>query len=129
MKTYTFPTCGSFGQGDAWDGEFDFALSDRNAKRLEASARKEPRSRCDYLEDDPEIADIAEKVLKAAMKEDYQNLLQDKSFVREQREWYEEETGEKNQADSTIVEWYLDSTTFYVNYPKELWNLEKDDNK
>lgn len=119
MKTYKFPTQGSFGQGDAWDGEFTFALSDRQAKRLEESARKESRYMCS-MEDDPEIADIYEKVLKAAIKEDFKNLLNDKDFVREQREWYEDETGSKGHADSTVVRWYLSETSYDVMYPKEL---------
>jgi hypothetical protein len=129
MKTYTFPVCGSFGKGDSWDGEFDFVLSDRDAKRLEESARKENRSMWEYLDEDPEIADIEEKVRKAAKRNDYQNLLKDKYFVKEQREWYEEETGKKNHADSTIVKWYMDGTSYSVMYPKELWNLVEDDDE
>lgn len=123
MKTYTFPTGGSFGGGDSWEGEFTFALSDRDAKRLEASARKEPRG---WMDEDPEIADIMEKVRKAAYKENIRVLLEDKDFVREQREWYEDQTGNKGRADSTIVKWYMEDTSFGVMYPEELQDLETD---
>ena len=121
MKTYTFPIGGSFGGGDGWDGIFDYTLSDRDAQRLEESARKEPREWCS-LDDDPEIADIEEKVRKAARKRDFDNLMEDKDFVREQREWYENDHP-KGHADSTIIKWYLSETSYSVYYPKELQNL------
>ncbi|MBR3538698.1 MAG: hypothetical protein IKN79_06465 [Eubacterium sp.] len=121
MKSYTFPTGGSFGGGDSWEGIFDYELSNRDAKRLEDSARKEPR---EWLEDDPEIADIMEKVTRAAYRENIRVLVGDKSFVAEQREWYEDETGKKGHADSTIIKWYMEGTSFSVKYPEELQNLE-----
>ncbi len=124
MKTYTFPTGGSFGKGDSWEGEFTYTLSDRNAKRLEASAREEPH---EWLDEDPEIEDIFEKVKKAAYRENIRVLLDDKGFVREQREWYEDETGKKGHADSTIVKWYMEGTSFGVMYPEELQNLIEDE--
>lgn len=120
MKTYTFPTGGSFGKGDSWEGEFDFALSNRDAKRLEESARKEPRG---WLDEDPEIADIYEKVRKAAYRDNIRTLLEDQDFVDEQREWYEDETGNKNHADSTVIKWYMEGTTFGVMYPEELQDI------
>ncbi len=124
MKTYTFPTGGSFGKGDSWEGEFTFSLSDRDAKRLEASARKESR---EWLDEDPEIADIEEKVRKAAYRENIRVLMEDKDFVQEQREWYEDETEKKGHADSTIIKWYMEGTSFGVMYPEELQNLDEDE--
>ena len=55
MKTYSFLAGGSAGKGDTWSYDFDYELTDEEAERLEASARKEPRWR---LEEDPEISDI-----------------------------------------------------------------------
>ena len=120
MKTYKFPTGGSFGGGDSWEGIFTYALSDRAAKRLEESAKKEPRYN---LDEDPEIADIYEKVLKAAYRENIRTLLEDEDFVEEQREWYEDETGNTGRADSTVIKWYMEGTTFDVMYPVELQNI------
>lgn len=124
MKTYTFPTGGSFGGGDSWEGAFDFALSNRDAKRLEESARKEPRG---WLDEDPEIADIYEKVRKAAYRDNIRTLLEDQDFVDEQREWYEDETGNKNHADSTVIKWYMEGTSFSVMYPEELQDIAEED--
>ncbi len=124
MKTYTFPTGGSFGKGDSWEGEFEYALSNRDAKRLEESARKEPRG---WLDEDPEIADIYEKVRKAAYRDNIRTLLEDQDFVDEQREWYEDETGNMNHADSTVIKWYMEGTTFGVMYPEELQDIVDED--
>jgi hypothetical protein len=122
MKTYTFPTQGSFGKGDSWDGEFTFTLSDDEAKRLQESARKESRYWCS-LSDDPDIADIEAKVLKASREKDIRNMLKDKELVQEQREWYEDDVGEE-ASDKEVIEWYLDQTSYEIMYPEELQQLE-----
>ena len=121
MKRYTFPTGGSFGKGDSWEGAFDFALTDEEANRLEASARKEPR---EWLNEDPEIADIEEKVRSAAYMANVKELLKDKEFVHEQRVYFEKETGEKGAADLVIIRWYMEGTSFGVMYPEELQELD-----
>ncbi len=123
MKTYVFPTGGSFGKGDSWEGEFTFALSDKDAKRLEASAREEPRG---WLDEDPEIADIEAKVKRAAYMANVKELAEDKEFVQEQREYYEKATGQKGEADLTVIRWYMEGTSFGVMYPEELQDLEDD---
>ena len=116
MKTYTFPVGGSFGKGDSWDGIFDFALTDEEAARLEASARKEPH---EWMDEDPEISDIMEKVIAAARENDIQNMMDDKDLVREQREWYEDDH-EAGASDRTVIEWYMDGTSYNAMYPEEL---------
>ena len=124
MKTYTFPTGGSFGNGDTWEGIFDFTSTDEEAARLEASARKEPRS---WMEEDPEISDIREKVKEAAYEDNIRTLVEDKSFVKEQREWYEDENEEEGVSDRAIIEWYMDGTSFDIMYPQELQDLESEE--
>lgn len=123
MKSYVFPTGGSFGGGDSWEGEFTFALSDKDAKRLEASAKEEPRG---WLDEDPEIADIEEKVRRAAYMANVKELMKDKEFVREQRGNYEKETGQKGATDLEIIRWYMEGSSFGVMYPEELQELEED---
>ena len=123
MKTYIFPVGGSFGKGDSWDGEYEIALTNKEAKLLEESA-KEYNDGFAWLSDDPILKDIAWKVEHEAYKQDYRQLLADKDFVREQREWYEDHNP-KGHADSTIVKWYLDQTSFHAGYPKELDKVEE----
>lgn len=119
MKTYTFPTGGSFGKYNSWSGAFDFTLTDEEATRLEASANKEPRG---WMDEDPEIADIKEKIIKAAREEDIKNMLTDKSFVLEQRKYYEEHH-KKSVSDREVIEWYMDGTSYGVMYPEELQEI------
>ncbi len=117
---YVFPTGGSFGSGDTWEGEFAFELSDEDAERLEASAREKPRG---WLDEDPEIADIEENVRRAAYMANVKELVKDKEFVREQRGCYEKATGIKGAADLTIIRWYMEGRSFGVMYPVELQEL------
>ena len=42
MKTYAFFVGGCAGKGDTWSYDMDVELTDEEAERLEASARKEP---------------------------------------------------------------------------------------
>ncbi len=120
MKKYVFPTSGSFGSGDSWEGEFAFELSDQDAERLEASAREEPRG---WLNEDPEIADIEENVRRAAYMANVKELVRNGDFVQEQRECYEKATGLKEAADLTIIRWYMEGASFGVMYPVELQEL------
>jgi len=123
MRTYTFPVGGSFGKGDSWDGTFDFTMTDEEASRLEASARKEPR---EWMDEDPEIEDIMDKIISASREHDIQNMLRDKDMVREQREWYED-NHEEGASDREVIEWYMDGTSYGVMYPEELQLLGGDD--
>ena len=126
MKTYTFPVGGSFGKGDSWEGAFDFTLTDEESTRLEASAHKEPRG---WMDEDPEISDIMEKIIAASCEQDIQNMLKDKDFISEQREWYADSHDNTDVTDREIVEWYMDGTSYGVMYPEELQDIlhEEDD--
>ena len=117
MKTYTFPVGGSFGKGDSWDGDFTFTLTDEEAERLERSANKEPR---EWMDEDPEISDIMEKVISASREEDIRNMMKDKDIVEEQREWYADSHDDDNVSDREIIEWYINGTSYNAMYPKEL---------
>lgn len=121
MKTYCFPYGGSFGPRDSWDGSNEVELSDRDAKRLVTSAKKEPRWR---LDEDPEISDIYDKVSRRLFKKELEELLNDEYRIQELREDYESEYGRRKISDRGLAEKYLDGTTFNINYPEELQNLE-----
>ncbi len=121
MKKYVFPTGGSFGSGDTWEGEFAFELSDQDADRLEASAREKPRG---WLDEDPEIADIEENVRRAAYMANVKELVMNKGFIQEQRAEYEKTTEAKGADDLAIIRWYMENISFRVMYPEELRDLE-----
>ena len=123
MKKYVFPTGGSYGSGDSWEGEFAFELSDQDAERLEASAREKPRG---WLDEDPEIADIEEKVRRAAYMANVKELVKDKEFVREQRAEYEKATGAKGADDLAIIRWYMEGKSFGIMYPVKLYELDEE---
>ena len=120
MKAYLFPYGGSFGPGDSWEGANKVELTDKEAERLEASAKLKPRRE---LKEDPEIADIYKKVYRKLYKHDLDELLEDEYRMEELREDYEEENGMRRISDKTLAERYLEETTFNVFYPEELQNL------
>ena len=59
MKSYTF----EFGNA-LWNADITVELPDRDAARLEASARKAPRR---WLDEDPAIADIYKEIRKCTV--------------------------------------------------------------
>ena len=122
MKRYTFPYGGSFGKGDSWDGENEVELTDEEAVRLEASARKEPRW---HLDEDPEIDDIYEKVYAFLYNHDIETLMNDKYWIEERRSDREYE-GKEPISDREMVEEYMDETSFNVCYPEELQDLSEE---
>ena len=119
MKMYSFPYGGSFGKGDSWDGENEVELTDEEAARLEASARKEPRW---HLDEDPEIDDIYEKVYAFLYNHDIETLMNDKYWIEERRSDREYE-GKEPISDREMAEEYMDETSFNVCYPEELQEL------
>ena len=68
MKTYAFFVGGCAGKGDTWDYDLEVELTDEEAERLEASARKGSRW---HLNEDPEISDIYDKVYDRQRKTDW----------------------------------------------------------
>jgi len=122
MKKYTFPYGGSFGKGDSWDGENEFELTDEEASRLEASARKESRW---HLDEDPEISDIYDKVYAFLYNNDIETLMKDKYWIEERRRDREYE-GKEPISDRELAEEYMDETSFNVCYPEELQDLEEE---
>ena len=139
MIIYSFFVGGSAGKGDTWDYDFDYELTDEEAARLEASARKEPRF---YLNEDPEISDIYEKVYAAAYENELDNVYDD--FIEELRDEYlsdDDNYGRPEysnelgcwikkalpRTDREFAEQYFENLSFNVCYPRELQDLGPDD--
>lgn len=138
MKTYAFFVGGNAGKGDTWDYDLDVELTDEEAERLEASARKEPRW---HLNEDPEISDIYHKVHAAMMENEISNVPDDlldeeiDDFLSDDDNWedpeYDEEQGcwIKKTIPMTKREMairYLDRFSFSCCYPHELLDLEQE---
>ncbi len=137
MKSYAFFVGGSAGKGDTWSYDFKFDLTDEEADRLEASARKEPRW---HLDEDPEISDIYNKVYAAAYENELKNI--DSSIISDELDSYlsDDENYEEPEycdelgcwikrakpiSDRELAEEYFDGLTFDVCYPENLQNLEE----
>ncbi len=117
MKKYTFPYGGSFGSGDSWDNEIDVELTNKNAARLEQSARKKSRW---HLDEDPEISDIYDLVYKKAYNQELRNI---PDFILDElrRDNYRGSTKVSNRK---LAKEYLEDSTFSVSYPEELQDLD-----
>ena len=116
MKTYTFPYGGNIGL-ESWESEIDVDLTDEEAERLEASAMKEERWR---LNEDPEIADICEKVHKLIFEENKRMMMED-GRIDEVREIDDNE----ELSDDEIVD--DEMGTWHAFYPADLQDLEEDE--
>ena len=116
MKVFTFPYGGSFGGGDTWGNTIDIELTNKDAARLEASARQEARY---DLDEDPEISDIHDLVYKKAYNQEIRNI---PHFILDERrrDYYHGNT--RISYHKLAVE-YLDDSTFRVRYPEELQGL------
>ncbi len=136
MKTYAFFAGGSAGKSDTWSYDFDFELTDEEATRLEASARKEPRWR---LDEDPEISDIYEKVYAAVYENEIKNVERDiildirNEYLSDDENYEDPEycneldcwiKRAKPISDRALAEEYFDRFTFHVNYLLNLQDLE-----
>ena len=136
MKTYAFFVVGCAGKGDTWSYDLDVELTDEEAERLEASARKEPRWR---LEEDPEISDIYDKVYEALLENEIKNVDEDHiadeldDYLSDDDNWedpeYSDELGCWIKKAVPITERelairYLDGYTFNACYPQDLQSLE-----
>lgn len=142
MKIYDFFVGGSAGKGDTWSYEISVELTDEEAARLEASARKEPRW---HLDEDPEISDIYDKVYAVGMDNELENYMEtdlyeeDLQDYLDEAEWGEPEYSEefgcwikklKAGTEKEIAEeLFLDRYTFNVCYPSELQDLEVEEDQ
>lgn len=120
MKTITFPYYISFGKLDSISCEIELSISDKDAKRLERSAKEGGRFR---LNEDEDLSDLYEKINQEIILAEKEALLSDPSPVKDFLSW------EEDYDDSWIIEeqidHYLEELVIGINYPVELQLLEK----
>ena len=103
MKDYVFPYSARLGKLDFVDSEIAVSISNKDANRLESSARE--GGKYDLL-DEPELYCVFEKVYSAIMKREAAVLRED------------------NELSRTEIEEYLDELSIKICFPKELQMLE-----
>lgn len=124
MKTYVFPYGGSTGPGDTWDSSIEFELTEEEAKRLEASARAEPRW---HLDEDETISDICQKIEQFVFEENKQIMRKDGRLKEARETWkylHDDADGETPSDDELVSE---EMGTWHVCYPEELEYLERNE--
>ena len=120
MRTYVFPYGGTIGKCETWDSEIEFELTDEEAERLEASARKEPRW---HLNEDEAISDICKKIEAFILEENKRIMIED-GRLDELREEWEDADKEDIPSDDELVD--EDMGMWHVMYPEELQDLEEE---
>ena len=120
MKVYTFPYGGSTGQGDTWDSEIDYELTDKEATRLEASAKAEPRW---YLDEDDAISDIYNMISQFIFDENKRMMIMSGSLkeARETWEYFHRDEANTPSDDELVKE---EMGNWHVCYPKGLQLLD-----
>ena len=116
MKSFVFPYYVSFGKLDSVSCEIEIALSDKNAKRLERSAKEGGRFR---LDEDQEISDIYDRVFDAILLLEKQTILSDSSLLDDALSWYDEYVPGEPVSEE-LLDRYLDDLTIGINYPESL---------
>lgn len=117
MKIYVFPYGGSFGGGDSWDNTIEFGLTNKEADRLEESARGKARWE---FGGDPTVSDIYVKVYKAAYNQEIRNV---PIFILDElrRDKYH---GSQRISNRKLAKEYLEDTSLSVFFPDELLERE-----
>ncbi len=113
MKTYCFPIGGTQGKHEYWDGAMDIAISDKDAIRLEASARK---AKGLHFDEDPAVQDIYERVRKKIIREQTEEL-KNIGRLEELRE-FNPEWSDDDLVDEEMGFWS-------IGYPEELVGTEE----
>lgn len=104
MKEYVFPYSACFGKLDSVDSEIEVSISNKDASKLEKSAKEGDKYN---LMDEPELCHVYYKVYSAVLKRETSVL---------------EEEGELSRKE---IEDNLDAIDFKIYFPKELQLLER----
>ena len=99
----------------------DNELLDKNAKRLEMSAKEGGRYR---LNEDESLSDLYDKVYRGIILAEKDALLSDPSPVKDFLSW-EDDYNEDMPITEDQIDYYLDNLTIGINYPEELQLLER----
>lgn len=121
MKTIKFPYFVSFGKLDSVSCEIELSISDKDAKRLEKSAKEGGKFR---LNEDEDLSDLYDKVYQKIILKEKDALLSDPSQVKDFLSW-EDGYSEDLPITEEQIDYYLDSLAIGINYPEDLQLLEK----
>ena len=121
MKSYTFPYYIKFGKGDISEGKVTCSLSEKDALKLEKSARWGGRF---HLDEDDEIEYIYDKVFNKVIAHETDILLKNPEIVDA---WlsYEEDYIPEHEITEEDVARYLENNDIGINYPTDLQMLER----
>lgn len=122
MKTITFPYYVSFGKLDSVSSEIELSISDKDAKRLERSAKEGGRFR---LNEDEDLSDLYDKVYQKIIVAEKDVLISDPSPIKDFLSW-EDDYDEESPITEDQIDYYLDSFAIGINYPEDLQLLEKE---
>ena len=120
MKTIVFPYYVSFGKLDSVSSEIELSISDKDAKRLERSAKEGGKFR---LNEDEDLSDLYDKVYQEIILAEKDALLSDPSPVKDFLSW--EEGYDDSPITEEQIDHYLEELVIGINYPVELQLLEK----
>ena len=121
MVEIVFPYYVKFGRNDSSENEITCSISDKDAKRLENSAKEGGRF---HLDEDDEIEDIYNKVYKKVVTLEKDILLSNPEIVADWLSW-EDDYNPNKRITKRDVERYLDEVDIGVNYPREFQMLER----
>lgn len=121
MKEFVFPYFISFGRNDSIDNELVCKLSNKDALRLENSAREGGRFR---LDEDDAIGNIYKKVYEKIIKAESDYLLANPEIVENWLSW-EDDYDPDESINEGDVERYLEEVSIGINYPRELQCLDR----
>lgn len=109
-----------FGNNDSVSAEIEFALSEKNAKRIIKSAREGGRFR---LDEDADIGDIYDKIYDAVIKREKTELRSYPTSVLDALSGGVSYDPAAEITEEQIDE-YIGELSFGINYPEELQSLE-----
>lgn len=120
MKIYTFPYYISFGKNDGVDCTIDCEINDKQAKRLERSAKEKA---CFRLDEEDDLHDVYNRVLQAILRHETELLVNDPSIVQDALSW-RDDYDESAPVSIEQIREYVDELIIGINFPAELQMLE-----
>lgn len=125
MKAYIFPYYISFGKLDSVSSEIELSVSDKDAKRLERSAKEGGRFK---LNEDDALSDLYDRVYKAIILSEKEALVSDPTPIQDALSWKEDFNEDLPISDAQI-DYYLSELVIGINYPEKLQLLERIEGK
>ena len=128
MKTFVFPFYISLGKLDSVSCEIEFELSDKDARRLEQSAKEGGRFR---LNEDEDIEDIYYRVYDAIIDSEREGLKANPTIFQDTLNGDDDDSddqddlGDQDDQDELDeqIDSYLEDLNIGINYPEDLQYL------